>query len=145
MNWKKADTKTVLLLWKIISLSSEQVTHNSRFYNITLWKSAVVLDPLRGFLAGNVLFYNNNTVFVSTFLHFMGFKISKGIELGRGLKKHNFEEISNQNKRLYLYNLHTFESPYFHTHTQTFFLIPGQMCWWLWWWSSTDIFSGSQR
>ena len=56
MNWKKSDTKAVLLLWnskfpaKIISLSSERVTHNFR---LTLWKSAVVRDPLRGFLAGS--------------------------------------------------------------------------------------------
>ena len=40
MNWKKADTKTVLLLWnnkfpaKFVLLSSERVTHNCRLYDI---------------------------------------------------------------------------------------------------------------
>ena len=59
----------------MIPLSSEQVTYNCRLYNITLRKSAVVRDPLWGFLAGNVLFHNNNTVFVSAFLHFMDFNL----------------------------------------------------------------------
>ena len=72
MNWKKANTKTVLLLWnskfpaKIITLSSERVNHNYWLQNITLLKSAVVRDPLSEdsamILAGNVLFHNNNTV-----------------------------------------------------------------------------------
>ena len=76
------DTKTVLLLWnskfpaKICTQyapSSERVTYNYRLYKITFWKSAVVRDPLREYLEGNLLFRNNNTVFVSAFLNFMNF------------------------------------------------------------------------
>ena len=54
MKCKKANIKTVLLLWnstfpaKIIALSSERVAHNCWFQKCYFMKSAVVLDPLRG-------------------------------------------------------------------------------------------------